>query len=1846
MPINITSLNGLYQEMFDGLGNSGQSSTLPEGWAIAESGTASNVTYNSGTGSANTGDTYSFGAAGSTDRALGSLQSGALIPIIGSSFTNATSSTITSLLVSYIGEQWRLGTVGRADRIDFQISFDATSLTTGTWTNVDSLDFSSPVTTGAVGALDGNAAANRTAISSTISDLNIAPGATFWIRWTDFNASGADDGLAIDNFQLTAQGVTGSAGALSIDSPSINEGDTGLTNITFTVTRSGGSTGAVAATWNASFGSGAGNADATDFDAGQLFSGIVNFADGETSRTITLAVAGDIASEPNETFTVTLSAPTDGATIATASGTGTILNDEPQATLSIADATISEGNTGTTPISFVVTRAGDAASAVSADYAVTFGSADAADFAGGSVFTGTVAFAAGETSKTITLNVAGDIIVEANETFTVTLSNPSVGALITDASATGTITNDDTAPVANVWVNEINYDPTGTDANEFIEIAGVAGTNLTGWSLVLYNGNGGAVYSTLNLSGILSNATNGFGFIKVPATGLQNGSPDGIALVDNTGRVVQFLSYEGPMTAVSGPAAGLTSTDIGVLQENAPLGFTLQLSGSGSSYADFTWQANVANTEGALNEGQSFLSSNDPGQIRILDASVAEGNVGEATLTFTVRRAGGTALTSDVAYTVNLDGTADAADLGAGALLSGTVQFAIGETVKTITIPVHGDLVGEFNETLSVTLTSATNATIVDGTATGTIINDDPLALAIYQIQGEAHLSAFAGQNVTTTGIVTAVDTNGFYLQDATGDGNGRTSDAIFVFTNAVPAVAVGDAANVTGIVAEQRPGNNLENLTTTQINSPAVTVLSSGNTLPASTLIGTGGVMPPSDVFDNDQFAVYDPENDAADFYESLEGMRVTIDAPLVTSPTNDFGETYVVASGGVGATGVNSRGGITIAGNDDGFDDYNPERIQLDDDSGLFAGYMPNYTQGDRLSSVTGVVSYNFQNYEVLVTEAVTITTDVGALPRETTELQGTENRLSIATYNVENLDPGDNKFDILAGDIVYNLGAPDIISLEEIQDADGAGTGSDLSGYVTAQLLIDAMKLIGGPDYVYIEVTPTTPNSTGGEPGGNIRNGFLYNADRVDYVDGSAVAVPGAAFNGSRSPLAAQFVFNGETITAISVHSTSRGGSDPLFGANQPPANAGEAARIAQSTAISAYVTNLLNTDPDAYVAVLGDFNAFYFEDSLELVENGVLTNLHRTLPEEERYSYVFEGNAQAIDHILVSNNLLANAQFDAVHINSEQPDTPSRATDHDPLVATLLFNSAAVAQSGVATGDEDVVITGTLVATDKNDDVLTYSIVTGPTNGTVVLGTDGTYTYTPNADYNGPDSFTFKANDGVTDSGVATVSLTVNAVNDAVVLANDLGVVDATEDAAFSLNIAGNFTDVDNATLAYSTSTLPAWLSFDAVTGQFSGTPANGDVGSYVVTVTASDGSTSVSDTFSINVGNVNDAPTDIALDATTVAENAANGATVATATATDPDAGDTKSFSLVDNAGGRFAINAATGVISVANSALLNFEAATAHAITVRVTDAAGASYDEVFTINVTDVNEAPDSLILASGGSVAENSANGTAVAQLAATDPDAGTTLSYSLVDNAGGRFAIDAATGVVTVANGSLLDFESATSHNLIARITDQGGLSRDLAFTVNVTDVAEGPPPINGSNGFDLIFGTNGNDVINALGGEDIVFGDSGNDNIFGGSGRDSLNGGSGNDILIGGGGADLLSGGSGQDIFRYTSVGDAPRATGIFAALNRETILDFNSSNGANHDLIDLSAIDANINVAGDQGFAFIGSSAFSGVAGQLRYSGGVLQADVNGDRIADLEIFMVSAPPLDRTDFVL
>jgi uncharacterized protein len=1031
-------------------------------------------------------------------------------------------------------------------------------------------------------------------------------------------------------------------------------------------------------------------------------------------------------------------AATSGAANAGQSFTG---GNQPQpGALSIGDASVLEGDDGTTSLVFTVTRANGDDGAVSADYAVTLGTADALDITG--PISGTVSFADGETTATISIAVNGDISIEANETLSVTLSNPTGGATITDATATGTILNDDLPPrgPAEVFINEIHYDTAGADVGEFIEVAGAAGTDLTGWSLVLYNGNGGVVYDTEALTGIIPNQDDGFGTLAFLIPGIQNGSPDGVALVDPSGAVVQFLSYEGTLTATNGPAAGLTSVDIGVLETSAPLGSSLQAGGTGFTANDFAFQPSQNATFGQVNTGQDFVAANPNGTLFIEDARVAEGDDGTTAITFNLFRVGGSEGEISVDFATLL-GTAftdaDAADF-AGAT-SGTTTFAVGETFKTITLNVAGDTVGEPTEFFQVVLSNVTGgASIGDGTAIGTITNDDPLILQIGEIQGAGHTSPFVGNEVTTSGIVTAVATNGFYLQDPEGDGNSATSDALFVFTGSAPTVVAGDGVSITGTVSEFRGGGDQTNLTITQLTGPVITVESSGNPLPTAVLIGPDGITPPTEIIDDDNFATFDPENDGIDFFESLEGMLVTVQNPVAVDSTTGLGELYTVASDGAGnlsATNVSEDGLVTISGGADSLgnfnsgagSDFNPERIQIDE-AGALNGVVfavPAVTPGTVLNNVTGVVDYAFGNYQIRPTEAVTVAQASSNVAETTNLATGAVNQLSLATYNVLNLDiraddgdddVGSGRLDGIAFDIGVNLLAPDIVVLQEVQDDSGAINDGTTSALLTLQALADSIFDQSGVRYSVFDNPFVENGETGGQPGGNIRVAFLYREDRVDLDETSAFTITNpddgelaAAFQGSRAPLGANFAFNGQTVTVIGNHFTSKIGSNTSFGANQPPLNAAELVRAAQAAAVNAYVDGLIAADPDALVAVAGDFNEFQFEEPLRVLtgeldfdgsrvsEGGeeVLQNLTFLLAEEERYSVLFEGNAQALDHIFASQNLAANAQIDAVHTNTI---LGSANSDHDPILA--LFNVGVRELNGTAQND---VLTGN----DGND-----------------------------------------------------------------------------------------------------------------------------------------------------------------------------------------------------------------------------------------------------------------------------------------------------------------------------------------------------------------------------------------------------------------------------------------------------------------------------------------------------------------------------------------------------------
>ena len=731
-----------------------------------------------------------------------------------------------------------------------------------------------------------------------------------------------------------------------------------------------------------------------------------------------------------------------------------------------------------------------------------------------------------------------------------------------------------------IFINELHYDNVGTDTGEFIEIAGPAGTSLSGWSIALYNGhiNRRSVYAIIDLSGVIPNQQEGFGTLAFYKSRIQNGEPDGLVLLSPDHEVVQFLSYEGRFQAVSGPAQGMVSHDIGVSESaSTPIGQSLQLKGHGRRYADFTFHARSVQSPGRVNDGQTF----------------------------------------------------------------------------------------------------------------GELLPSGPSTVSIMAIQGAGHRSPYEGREVRTRGIVTVVTDFGFYLQDAAGDHDPATSDAVFIYTGDTPNLQVGDEVALHGEVSEYLPGWDIDNLTTTEVTLPEITVLRRGQSLPQPVVIGRDR-HPPVSVIEDDAFQAFDVQSDGIDFYESLEGMLVTLPQFQAVSATNRYGEIMGVVNLGREATGRNAAKGLTINAHD-----LNPERLQIDSD--LLDTFSPDVEVGDELGDITGVIGYAFGNYAVRALSRPSVVTP-HRRDRETTALTGDIDHITVATMNVENLDPGDGpRFGKLAEIAVQQLRSPDIIALQEIQDNSGPADDGTVDAHDTYTKLIAAIQEVGGPLYMYCDIAPEN-NRDGGQPGGNIRVGFLYNPTRVEAVErGQASATqatavqltsagpqltlsPGridpthSAFAHSRKPLAAEFWVQGKRLFVIVTHFVSKWGSSPLFGAFQPAIDVGVEQRTEQAWAVRRFVEQLLSADPGANVVVLGDFNDFHFSPPLTVLTGAGLFNLTETLPEAERWTYIFEGNSQALDHILVSPSLRYGATYDIVHVNAGFRES-EQASDHDPSIVRL-------------------------------------------------------------------------------------------------------------------------------------------------------------------------------------------------------------------------------------------------------------------------------------------------------------------------------------------------------------------------------------------------------------------------------------------------------------------------------------------------------------------------------------------------------------------------------------------
>ncbi|WP_214892705.1 FN3 associated domain-containing protein [Exiguobacterium sp. H66] len=628
----------------------------------------------------------------------------------------------------------------------------------------------------------------------------------------------------------------------------------------------------------------------------------------------------------------------------------------------------------------------------------------------------------------------------------------------------------------------------------------------------------------------------------------------------------------------------------------------------------------------------------------------------------------------------------------------GTIHYTVDGSTPTVESPVYSEPI-TINEEMTI------QAVVVKNGKTSAVSTFKyyiaPPITKISSIQGIAHLSPYADQLVRTTGVVTyVVDANNFYMQDPNPDNNSKTSEGILVYSKNHGA-AVGQKVATTGYVKEWILGGYSDKFDTdlpvTEISAVNLVKGALNEGLPASIVLGGDGVLIPTDVVDNDAFANFDPEEDAIDLYESVEGMRVALPNAIVTGPQAN--RTIPVRT--QTADKVYTKRGTPILT----ADNVNPERLFVEMGSSSYRA-----KSGDRFEgTIEGVMSYNYSAYKVLSKAADLPKLVTSEIDRQPTNIETGESRLTVASYNVENFastaDAG--KVDRVSEGIATFLKTPDIVGLTEMQDNDGAVDSGTVDASKSFETLIAAIEAKTGVKYAYTDIAPEDKKD-GGQPGGNIRVGFLYNPERVSLAPGKkgtateAVSVengkltsnPGRIqpldpnFASSRKPLVGEFLFKGESYHVIVNHFNSKGGDGADFGKNQPVVRKSEVQRHAIATIVQDFVNELETEVKDSNVVVLGDLNDFQFSKTLDILKGKNLWNTVDDLPKSERYSYVYNGNAQVLDHILISKNLKSYTSSDIVNINSDYMEADGSASDHDPAIISIQGMESAKAVNGKA------------------------------------------------------------------------------------------------------------------------------------------------------------------------------------------------------------------------------------------------------------------------------------------------------------------------------------------------------------------------------------------------------------------------------------------------------------------------------------------------------------------------------------------------------------------------------
>lgn len=569
----------------------------------------------------------------------------------------------------------------------------------------------------------------------------------------------------------------------------------------------------------------------------------------------------------------------------------------------------------------------------------------------------------------------------------------------------------------------------------------------------------------------------------------------------------------------------------------------------------------------------------------------------------------------------------------------------------------------------------------------------------IHQIQGVTHTSPYNQKMVKNVrGIVTAVVKDGFYMQSRKFDRNIKTSEGIYVESKNLPNV--GEYVSVNGMVYEKQFGRPSESeLTVTSIKAgDDIKVISKGNKVKA-VMIDPRKV--PMKVYVGKFNEKLNPKKNAMDFYESLEGMLVKVHKPLITGADEDRGEVCVVPEYGKYVKDKTNHGGVRYT-----YKNEQTQRILIK--SELFklsqgkryeGKYIdPSFTPnpGDRFSSdIQGVLTYDKSNYKLINTSPLPKIKD-GKIKRDKLNIKYDKNKLSVVSYNIENFtiaDGGQKRVDVLAKQVRDDLHTPDILGLAEVGDNDG---GNVTSKVVSADKVLDAIvegiKKATGVEYKWLSADPED-GKDGGWPAMHIRNAILYRTDKlelpyfkqgdskvdVEIKGGKLTFNPGRLGNNKeffkdvRKSLVAHLVLKDskKDVFIVVNHLKSKRFDDKIYSKNQPVKRKSEDLRIPEGKYVGQFLKEINKQKPNAIILSMGDMNDFEFSPTLKAMKTNLMVSAVESLPKNQRHTYVYQGNSQVLDNLLVNKKYAKGMKVDILNINSEFTISQGYFSDHDPV-----------------------------------------------------------------------------------------------------------------------------------------------------------------------------------------------------------------------------------------------------------------------------------------------------------------------------------------------------------------------------------------------------------------------------------------------------------------------------------------------------------------------------------------------------------------------------------------------